>query len=90
MKTDYMPNVIVKKNQTVLELMPAIHTCVTKGSTLIYAKQLTDTKKVFTAWDSENYMLGKPGDFIAVRQDDLHDIYIIQEDIFYDTYQETL
>jgi len=88
MKTDYKPNVIVKKNQLVMNLIPFIRTCVTKGDTIIFASQLSDTKKVYTEWDEDNYMLGKPGDFIAARLDDPHDIYIIREDIFHETYEE--
>lgn len=44
--------------------------------------------KVFTAWDEEKYMLGKEGDYLAVRMDDLHDIYIIEKSIFQRTYEE--
>ena len=88
MKTDYQPNVIVKQNHLVKNLLPWIHACVSTGSTLIYARQLKDIVKIYTAWDKENYMLGKPGDYIAARLDDLHDIFIIREDIFNETYEE--
>ena len=33
-------------------------------------------------------MLGKPGDYLAVRCDDLHDIYVIEQKIFGLTYEE--
>lgn len=88
MKTDYVPNVIDKRNNTVMPVLPMVSTCITKGTIPIYARQLTETKKIYTLWDKNNYMLGKPGDYIGVRADDLHDIYIIREDIFYDTYEE--
>ena len=64
------------------------HVCVPTGSVKIYAKQLERGVKVFTAWDKEKYMLGKPGDYLAVRFDDLHDVYVIEEKIFGQTYQE--
>jgi phosphoglycolate phosphatase len=32
-------------------------------------------------------MLGHPGDYLAVRSDDLHDIYIVAEDIFHISYE---
>ena len=44
--------------------------------------------KVFTVRDREKYVLGKPGDFLAVRCDNKHDIYIVERDIFYKTYEE--
>lgn len=43
---------------------------------------------MFTAWDEEKYMLGKPGDYLAVRSDDKHDIYVVERDIFFKTYEE--
>ena len=44
--------------------------------------------KVFTAWDPDNYMRGKPGDFLAVHHDNQKDVYVIDRDIFYRTYTE--
>ena len=32
-------------------------------------------------------MLGHPGDYLAVRSDDEHDIYIVAEDIFDISYE---
>jgi aryl-phospho-beta-D-glucosidase BglC (GH1 family) len=45
-------------------------------------------KDDFKTWDEEKYMLGKPGDYIAHREDDPHDIYIIERDIFFKTYEK--
>ena len=50
--------------------------------------QLFEDKRIRTAWDEEKYMLGKEGDYLAVRMDDLHDIYIIEKSIFQRTYEE--
>ena len=33
-------------------------------------------------------MLGKEGDYLAVRCDDRHDIYVVERDIFFKTYEE--
>ncbi len=33
-------------------------------------------------------MLGRPGDYLAVRADDLHDVYIIAGEIFAESYEE--
>ena len=64
------------------------HVCIPKGEVKIYVKELTKGVKVFTAWDKEKYMLGKPGDYLAVRCDDLHDVYIIERKIFGMTYEK--
>ena len=34
----------------------------------------------------DRYYVGKPGDYIACRTDDYHDIYIIEREIFGETY----
>ena len=49
------------------------------------AKQLEHGVKVFTTWDEDNYMLGEKGAYLAVREDDAHDIYVIEETIFNET-----
>ncbi len=63
--------------------------CISTGESYIYTKQLDHRVKVFTEWDDEKYMLGREGDFLAVRKDDLHDIYIIEKNIFERTYEKT-
>ena len=58
------------------------HAVVAKSISKIYAKPLTEYVKLFTAWDKEKYYSGVPGDYIARRDDDEHDIYIISKDLF--------
>ncbi|MDE7211557.1 MAG: recombinase RecJ, partial [Lachnospiraceae bacterium] len=84
---DYLPSVHIKDTGDVTLLMQYAHTCVPTGKTAIYAKPLDHTVKVFTAWDEENYMLGREGDYLAVRTDDLHDVYIIAAAIFEESYE---
>ena len=61
---------------------------ISSGGSRIYAKPLTQSIKLFTAWDEEKYYLGNPGDYIAVRDDDPHDIYIIKGRLFDQLYKE--
>lgn len=60
--------------------------CMPTGNVRIYARQIEKAVKVFTNWDLEKYMVGKPGDYLAVRTDDLQDVYIVDRDIFDKTY----
>lgn len=60
--------------------------CITTSSVCIHAKPLTKNVKVFTAWDEDQYLTGLVGDYLAVRQDDYHDIYVIRKGIFKKTY----
>ena len=68
-----------------MEFAKTVSTTDTSG---IYAKTLSRGAKVFTAWDSEKYYLGNPGDYIACREDDPHDIYIIRGSLFNRLYSE--
>ncbi|MCR5339283.1 MAG: DHH family phosphoesterase [Lachnospiraceae bacterium] len=58
------------------------------GNVKIYARPLEEYVKLFTAWDEEKYYSGKPGDYIAVREDDPHDIYVINGRLFDQLYKE--
>ncbi|MBO4374464.1 MAG: DHH family phosphoesterase [Lachnospiraceae bacterium] len=58
------------------------------GKARIFSRPLKRHVKLFTAWDEEKYYLGTPGDFIAVREDDPHDIYIISKRLFSNLYKE--
>ena len=57
------------------------------GTARIYAKPLDHAVKLFTAWDDEKYYSGNIGDYIAVREDDPHDIYVIKERLFDQLYR---
>lgn len=84
----YEPTLHNRSTGEVMKLIDYAKICITTGVTHIHAKELTERVKVFTAWDEEKYMLGKPGDYLAVRCDDKHDIYVVERDIFFKTYEE--
>ncbi len=71
-----------------IRLLPHAHSCLAIGGAGIYAKELDHRVKVFTTWDPDKYYLGVPGDYLAVRVDDLSDIYVIAGDIFDKTYEK--
>ncbi len=58
------------------------------GEVRIFARPLKEYVKLFTSWDEEKYYAGCPGDYIAVREDDAHDIYIINNRLFDQLYRE--
>ncbi len=84
---EYQPTVKDSAEGKHISLIPCARACVSTGEAYIYAKQLDHRVKVFTAWDDDNYMLGKEGDYLAVRKDDMRDIYIIRQDVFEQTYK---
>ena len=83
----YEPTAINKLTGERVNLSQYAHTCRPTGETHIHAKQIDKSVKIFTVWDENKYMLGHPGDYLAVRSDDVHDIYIVAEDIFYISYE---
>ena len=85
--TEYVPSVHNRTDGSVKVVTAYAKSCVPTGETLIYAKPIDTQMKIFTAWDPVNYMSGKPGDYMAARLDDLHDIYIIEKNIFQKTYE---
>lgn len=87
---DYVPTVKNRITGQTLVLTDHAKVCYSTGKVSIYVKQLTNGVKVFTAWDPDKYMLGKPGDYLAVREDDLHDVYVIERDIFGKSYERTV
>lgn len=84
---EYEPTVRDNIYGYIYELVKHMKACITTGDVKIYAKQLTRNVKVFTAWDKKKYYRGLVGDYIVVRSDDPHDIYVVREDIFYKTYE---
>lgn len=85
---EYLPTVKIRSTGEDLVLTDYAKVCIPSGSVSIYAKQLEKGVKVFTAWDKEKYMLGRVGDYLAVRSDDLHDVYVVEKDIFSKSYRE--
>ncbi|MCQ2080598.1 MAG: DHH family phosphoesterase [Lachnospiraceae bacterium] len=87
-KIYYRPTIKNRATGETLKLTDYAMQCISSGGTKIYAKQMYKRMKVFASWDNEKYMHGKSGDYIAVRTDDEHDIYIIDHDIFNESYSK--
>ncbi|MDD7403391.1 MAG: DHH family phosphoesterase [Butyribacter sp.] len=86
---EYAPTVRNNIDGEVYKLLDHMRSCVATGTSKIYAKPLEKNVKIFTAWDENKYYRGKIGDFIVMREDDIHDIYVVRRNIFFKTYEET-
>ncbi len=84
----YEPTVINRLTGEKVNLSKYAHTCKPTGETYIWARKINKAVKIFALWDENRYMLGQPGDYLAVRSDDKHDVYIVAKDIFAVTYEE--
>ncbi len=83
---EYEPTVIAK-GMEVQKLLPLTRGCIPSEEKKILAKQLTKALKLYTMWDEENYMYGRPGDYVGVRWDNPTDVYIIMGRVFEKTYE---
>ncbi len=85
-EADYKPVIRDNVYGEFYQLKDLMKGCVTTGEVSIFARKLEKPVKVFTSWDPDKYYLGNVGDYLAVREDDMHDIYVIKGDIFDRTY----
>ena len=85
---DYAPALRHYISGDQIDLSSITQECVSLGSSLVYAKQLTRRTHVFTVWDKQKYIYGKAGDWIAVRKDKPEDVYIITKEVFSKTYEK--
>lgn len=88
LKLEYEPTIKDTVTGEVFSLISHASSCIARGNVRIFARKLEKTTKIFTEWDEERYMLGKKGDYLAVREDDPHDIYIIEKTIFKKSYEK--
>lgn len=85
---EYEPTVIVRDEPMKQRLLTLAKGCIPKKGVPIFARPLTKALKLYTAWDEENYMYGRPGDYVAVRQGNPTDVYIIMGRVFEKTYEK--
>ena len=88
LKADYEPTIRNRVDGTMREITRYAKVCIPREETHIHAEQLSGMVKVFTVNDKEKYMLGKQGDFLAVRCEDRHDIFVVERNVFYKLYEE--
>lgn len=87
-RAEYAPVIKNRADGRDMILTDYAQKCIHTGDVQIYAKPLEKGIKIFTTWDRNRYMLGKPGDWLAVRSDDMQDIYVVERGIFQHSYNE--
>ncbi|MCR5147802.1 MAG: DHH family phosphoesterase [Eubacterium sp.] len=87
-KFEYAPRIKNISSNEIKLVQNYSNTVISVVKTKIYAKPLKRSIKLFTEWDEEKYYSGEPGDYLACRVDDDHDIYIIQGRLFNKLYSE--
>ena len=85
---EYIPTIKNRATGVTTPISQFARKCIPTVDTFIYAKEIDKRIKIFTEENEEKYMLGVPGDYLAVRCDDTTDVYIVEKDIFDKTYKE--
>ncbi|MBP5774600.1 MAG: DHH family phosphoesterase [Clostridiales bacterium] len=86
LKLEYFPTIKNTRSGEILPLNSVAKTCVSEGGNRILAMPIKTTTKVFTKWNGDEYLKGEPGDYLAAKESDPDDVYIINKDIFTETY----
>ncbi len=84
---DFLPAIEKVSDGDYISLDEVAHLCYPQRGTGIYACELQRRTKVFPTDGNAEYFLGRPGDYMAIRMDDFTDIYVIQREIFLQTYE---
>ena len=83
---DYVPAIISRITGERREIMPFAKACIPTDNKLVRAATLKKPSKVFTAWDTDKYFTGQPGDWLVANEGSYSDCYIVRGDIFAKTY----
>jgi len=86
---EYSPTILDTSNDRQLTVLDYASVAYPRAGSYILAEELSHRVKIFTVWDAENYMRGYPGDYIASRPDDPNDQYVINKEIFEETYEKS-
>lgn len=87
--TEYLPSFRCKSTgETFNDITVKAKSCRASSFAQILAKPIDHITKIYTLWDSENYYLGNPGDYIVCKESDPKDVYIIANNVFQLTYEE--
>lgn len=86
----YLPTVFACVTNKRISLDDKAHVCYPKEQRAIYAKQLEKKTKVFSIYNNGEYFVGKFGDYLVVREDDYEDVYIVQKEIFGESYEKAI
>lgn len=86
--TEYVPTIKNRATGNKLVLTDYAYSCVPVKQTRIYAKPLDRGVKVFTIKDKTKYILGRPGDYFAVSEDDTQNVFVVERDVFNRLYDE--
>lgn len=87
-KPEYAPIIKDKNNGQKIVLTDHTMKCLPARKQRVYAKPLEHGVKLFTLWDKDKYMLGRVGDYMAVKKDNPQDVFVVSKAVFEKEYDE--
>lgn len=85
-RLEYVPVIKNRDTGRDMRLTDYARMCVPGEESLIYARTLERGVKVFASHDKSRYMLGEPGDYLAVSREDTSDVYVVEKGLFGELY----
>ncbi len=86
-KTDYQPTIKDRITGESIELMRFAKICVPIRESYIIARPLKKAVKIFTKRNGQTYVSGRLGDYLAVNEEDMSNIYVIKQSDFDKLYE---
>lgn len=83
---EYIPTIKNRQDGNTYVLTDYAGVCIPTAVLRVYARKLERGVKVFSPRDKERYLPGRPGDYLAVRCDDLKDVFVVQKELFEQSY----
>ena len=80
--TEYSPTIKDNNTGKTINLLKYAKLCIPTGQYTIHAKCMNHHVKIFKEWNEDSYLLGKAGDYLAVRGNDIRDVYMIDKNVF--------
>lgn len=87
-RPEYVPTIKNRADGGTLVISDYVKGCVPIREKKIYASPLKKAVKVFGIRDQEWYKLGQPGDYLALDYEDIHDVFVVEKEIFEKNFEE--
>lgn len=85
---DYFPSIRNRLTDEAITLEKRMKKYLLKGTHYVYARRLEKDVKLFGLRNREDYMYGKKGDYLLVKQNNLQDAYIVEARFFNMGYEQ--
>ena len=85
-KAEYCPTVKNHSTGIVMSPLGLTRVCVPKGHMTVYARKLERKVKLFPKGEEDSYLLGRVGDYLVSRTQNIQDAFIVERERFEQRY----